>query len=89
LIAVSTASLPLLANRICSNAGERAVMCSASAISISVGSPKLTPRSAASAMARTMRGWACPWIAEKKLLVKSRMSLPSASTMWAPRPDAA
>jgi hypothetical protein len=89
LIALSTASLPLLEKRIVSNAGERAQICSARSTSISVGRPKLMPRAAAAATAATIFGLACPWIAEKKLLVKSTITLPSTSTMRDPSPWAA
>ena len=50
------ASVPDDTRRTCSHPGTREVMASASSTSPSVGAPKVVPRVAASATARTTRG---------------------------------
>ena len=64
LMAIMTASLPLLVKRIRSNADERPASASASSTSDSVGSEAAIRRPAWAWIAATISGWQWPWINE-------------------------
>ncbi len=69
--ALIVASVPLFTNRTTSIDGSAATISSASSASAAQHAPKLKPRAAASATARTTAGWAWPTTAVPQLPTRS------------------
>ena len=84
-IALIAASVPEEVIRIISTAGIRAHHLSASSTSPSVGAPNVVPRAAAALTAATTAGCAWPRISGPQEQTQSTYSLPSTSTIAAPR----